>query len=249
MVFNDTTSKDGVIQQCEDFCLLGDAGITGNTLLFKRFTSWVNSANKLVASALMKVDARWKFDDYNYTNFPRGVADLTANQHDQTLPAATTSGDASTLLGVTKIAVLDTNSTPQERILVLTDLPESDLNNIYSVGGLPCVYKLISNSVKMWPAPTSTYCTMLSGFIVYFQRTPTPFATSGTDSIQPGFLSPYHILLAYYASYMFFLPRQRDLALSYLQLFNDGIDKLQEDYSNLNDDNKSRIMPVHRSSR
>lgn len=249
MVLNDTTLKDGVVQHCEDFCNLGDAGITGNTTLFKKFVSNINIGNKLVASALMKVDARWKFDDYNNTDFPRGSATLVSGQRDYTLPAATTGGNAATLLGVTKIAVLDTNSTPQERTLKLTNLPEADLNNIYAVSGLPEVYRLIGNSVKMWPAPSATYCTLASGLIVYFQRTPKPFDTTTTDAVEPGFMATHHILLSYFASYLYLLPKQKDLALSYLQMFNAGLEVLQVDYANMNDDNKNRITIKHRSSR
>jgi hypothetical protein len=249
MVFNDTTTKDGIIQHCEDLCNLGDTGITGNSVLFKKFASNVNIGNKKVAAAIMKVDKMWKFDDFNYTDFPRGTVTLVANQKDYTLPAATASGNASTLLGVTKIAVLDTNSTPQEKTLVLTNMSEADLNNMYPVAGLPCVYRLVGNSVKMWPAPSSTYCTLASGLIVYFQRTPKPFDTTTTDSIEPGFLSTHHILLSYYASYLYLIPKDTKLATSYLQLFNSGIDDLQVDYSNMNDDNRSVIQIRQRSSR
>lgn len=249
MVFNDTSTKDGIIQHCEDFCNLGDAGITGNTTLFKKFASNVNIANKMVASALMKVDKHWKFDDYNNTDFPRGAATLVAGLRDYTLPAATTSGNAATLLGVTKIAVLDTNSTPQERVLRLTDRSESDLNNMYSVNGFPEVYRLVGNSVKMWPAPSATYCTLASGLIVYFQRTPKPFDTTTTDAVEPGFMATRHISLSYFASYLYLIPKQKDLALNYLQLFNTELDNLQVDYANMNDDNKNQIIMRHRSSR
>lgn len=251
MVLNDIPNKDGIIQHCEDFCNLGDAAISGNTTLFKKFVSNINIGNKKIAAALIAVDKMWKFDDYNNTDFPRGTANLVNLQQDYTLPAATVSGNPATLLGLTKIAVLDTNSTPQERTLTLTNRDESDLNNQYRADtpGLPYLYKTIGNSIKMWPRPSSMYCTMTSGLVVYFKRTPKPFDTTTTDAMEPGFLSTHHILLSYYASYLYLLPKQKDLASEYLQLFNSGIEQLQDDYSDLNDDNKSQITTVHRSSR
>lgn len=251
MVFNDTTSYDGLLQRCEVLCNLGIGGITGDTALLKLFTSYINSSNKKVASALMRVDKRWTFDDYNNTDFPRGVANLVLLQQDYTLPAATASGNAATLLGVVKIAVLDTNSTPLEHVLTLSDLPESELNNQFrsDTPGLPTYYKLVGNAIKMWPRPSATYCTMTNGLVVYFKRTPVPFATSGTDAIEPGFLSSYHPLLAYDASAQYLLPKENKLAISYVQLWNSGLEDLQTDYSNLNQDSKNQIRVIKRSSR
>lgn len=251
MVFSDTTNKNGIIQRIEDACNLGDAGITGNSTLFLKITGYVNDYMKKVASALMEVDKMWKFDDYNYTDFPRGTATLVAGRRDYTLPAATTGGNAATLLGVIKVAVLDTNSTAQERTLQLTNLDEADLNNMYpsATPGLPFLYKLVSNSIKMWPIPSSTYCTMTSGLVVYFKRTPKPFDTTTTDAVEPGFVSTWHDILIYGAAATYLLPKNPKLAGAYFQLVNDHIDKLQDDFANMNDDVKNRIMPVRRSSR
>ena len=147
MNYSNTTNKDGIVQNCESLCLLGDAGITGNTTLFAKFNGYINQAYHKVVSAIIAVDKRWAWDDSNYTDHPRGTVTLVTGQKDYTLPVRATSTDASTLLRVTKIAVLDTNSTPQERVLTLTDLPDADLNKIYSPNGFPTLYKLIGSSV------------------------------------------------------------------------------------------------------
>lgn len=248
MQFSDTTNKNGIIQNCESLCNLGDAGISGNATLLAKFVGFINQSNQRVASALMQVDKRWIFDDSNYTDFPRGAGTLVANQKDYTLPAATISGDASTLLSVVKIAVLDNNSTPQERVLTLTDWDESALNNAYVNPGLPTVYKLVSNSIKMWPAPTSTYCTLASGLIVYFKRTPVPFTTSSTTT-QPGFMSSFHDILQLEASGQYLLPTNAKLAETYLVLASTRLDELQSAVAHENEDSKTRILFKRRSSR
>ena len=137
MQFSDTTNKNGIIQNIESLCGLGDGGITGNTTLFYKITAYVNNAYNKIAIAILQSDKRWKWDDFNNTDFPRGAATLVSGQRDYTLPAATASGNAATLLGIHKIAVLDANSTPQEIVLKLTDRSEASLNNQYSSSGRP----------------------------------------------------------------------------------------------------------------
>ena len=249
MQFSDTTNKNGIIQNVESLCNLSDGGITGNTTLFYKITGYVNNAYNKVAIALLQADKRWKWDDFNYTDFPRGAATLVSGQKDYTLPAATTSGNAATLLGVHKIAVFDKNSTPQEIVLKLTDRSEASLNNQYPDSGLPTVYKLIGNSIKMWPAPDNNVTvTLASGLIVYFGRTPTQFTTSST-SAQPGFAGAYHELLQLDAAAQYLLPTKAKLAASYLVLYKNMLDEFLDTFPHMNDDNQNKIIMRRRSSR
>jgi len=248
MKFSQTSSKDGIIQNCESLCSLGDAGITGNTILLAKFTGWINSAYHKVVSAIIAVDKNWAWDDSNYTDLPRGTATLVSGQQNYTLPAATASGNASELLRVTKIAVLDSNSTPQERTLHLTTQNDADLNNAYPTAGLPILYKLVGNAVKMWPSPSSTYVTLASGLVVYFQRSFDEFVTTDTTQ-QPGFVATYHDLLQLDASAQYLLPLNLQLATSYMTLFNNRLNQMQEDINDRNDDNVSQLRPKHRNPR
>lgn len=249
MEFSNTTSKNGIIQNIESLCNLSDGGITGNTTLFYKITGYVNNAYNKVALAMLQADKRWKWDDFNNTDFPRGAATLVSGQKDYTLPAATASGNAATLLGIHKIAVLDANSTPQEIVLKLTDRPEASLNNQYSSSGRPVVYKLVGNSVKMWPAPDAGISvTLASGLIVYFGRTPAQYTSSST-SVQPGFNGAYHELLQLDASAQYLLPTNAKLAGSYLVLYKNMLNELLDTLPNMNDDSQNKITMRRRSSR
>lgn len=248
MQFSDTTGKDGIIQNIESLCLLGDGGITGNTTLMAKVTGYVNQAYHKVVSAILAVDKNWKWDDSNYTDFPRGVATLVASQQDYALPAATTSGHASTLLQVNKICVLDTNSTPQEVELTRTELPESELNDRYPDAGRPTVYKLVGNSVKMWPSPSASDVTLTAGLVVYFQRSFDEFVV-GDNTQEPGFAVTFHDLLQYDASATYLLPINPDQAVKYLTIFEGRIQKMQDEYVNRDESVQNRIIPVRRSSR
>lgn len=247
MQFSDTTNKNGIIQNIESLCNLADAAITGNTTLFLKITGFVNNTYNKVALAILQADKKWKWDDFNYTDFPRGAATLVSGQQDYTLPAATTSGNAATLLGVHKIAVLTTDS--QERTLRLTNKSEAQLNNEHlNTTGLPTVYKLLGNSLKMWPSPDSASCTLTSGLIVYFGRTPTQFTTSSTTA-QPGFTSAFHELLQLEASAQYLLPTKPKLAATYMALYISKLNELLDAYPHMNEDNENKIVMRRRSSR
>lgn len=200
-----------------------------------------------VASALISVDRNWKWDDFNYTDFPRGVATLVSGQKDYTLPTSATGTNASTLLKVNRICVLDTASNEIE--LIRADLPEGQLNNTYTTSGRPVFYKLISNSVRMWPAPDAgVSVTLTSGLVVYFERTFDEFTVADTTQ-QPGFAATHHNLLQFFASAQYLLPINQDRAAGYLQLFNQGLEALKDEYVNSNDDVANRITVRRYSSR
>lgn len=249
MKFSDTTNKNGIIQNCESLCGLGDAGITGNTTLFAKFAGYVNQAYFKVVSAIISVDKSWKWDDSNYTDFPRGSTTLVSGQKDYTLPGATVSAHASTLLRVNKICVLDTASTPHEVELYRTDRPESWLNDTYTTSGRPTYYKLIGNSVKMWPAPDAgVSVTLTSGLIVYFERSPDEFTVADTTQ-EPGFPVTFHDLLQYDASATHLYPLNPEKAALYYSIFNSRLSALQDEYVSRDDSVENRIITRHRSPR
>lgn len=244
--FSDTTNKNGLIENIESLCNLSDGGISGNSTLLKKITGFINQANQEVAIALMQADKRWQFDDFNNTDLPRAAATLVADQRDYTLPAASSSGNAATLLGIVKIVVLDTDS--KERALVLTDRTEAQLNNAYSSSGLPRFYKLVGNSVKIWPAANSTGTTLASGLIIYFKRTPVAF-TSASTTTQPGFMAPFHDILEYAAAGKYMLPINRKLAENYLGIVEVKKLNLLEAYAHENEDSETKIRFRRRSPR
>lgn len=247
--FSDTTNKNGLIQNIETLCNLSDGGITGNSTLFYKITGFINQANQDVAIALMQADKRWQYDDFNNTDLPRAAATLVAGQRDYTLPAASSSGNAATLLGIVKVVVLDANTTPQERELKLTDKTELELNNNYSTSALPLVYKLIGNSIKIWPAADAgVNVTLASGLIIYFKRTPVEFTTS-TTTTQPGFMAPFHDIIEFAAAGKYMLPINKKLAESYLDRAAVRIQQLIEAYAHENEDNETKIIFRRRSSR
>jgi hypothetical protein len=61
------------------------------------------------------------------------------------------------------------------------------------------VFDINGDTIRLYPAPTATSCTLASGLRVSFKRAPDLFTVSDTTQ-QPGLPSSYHAILAYKAA-------------------------------------------------
>jgi hypothetical protein len=242
--FSDTTNKNGVIQKIELLLQMQDGAISGDTVLLKQFTGLVNDAYNEVSASILSMSPNWAWDDSNYTDHPRGVANLVADQRDYALPVAASGNNASTLLTVEGISILDIGG--NETRLSPTDLEESYLNEFYSTSGLPAVYRLTGNSVKIWPAASSSSTTLTNGLIIYFRRTPDQFTSADTTQ-QPGFALPYHQILAYKAALDYATIRGLS-NVQFLQLrVQELMNGLKELYAERDKSFKNKISPRRES--
>ena len=242
MQFNDTTNKSGIIQFTESLCKLGDGGITNDTTLFKQITSYINASYAKIASAILRVDKYWKWDDSNYTTFPIATIDLEAGVRDYTLPARAVSANPSTLYKINKVQVLDASGVYQD--LEVSEPGEKESPN----SGVPTRYDLIGNSIRLSDIPTASSVTLTAGLRIFFQRSFDEFTTSDTTQ-EPGFSNAYHHLLAYDAASMYLLPFNASLATTYIQLFNAGLNDLKNDYAIRNDDVVRRMTVVPQNNK
>lgn len=237
MTFNDTSTKNGLLQNCESLCNLGDTGITGNTVYLNKFTGWLNDSYGKVCMAILTVDKNWRWDDFNYgdvsnTDIPVATATLVTGQRDYILPRATNSSNQSTLWKVYKVRLKNTDGTWYDVIPLGTDEDE------IADSGRPTHYRLLANSIRLSGPPLTNYLTLTAGIQVWFQREFDRFTTSDTTQ-QPGFISAYHYLLPLEASATFLLPNEPKQSANYLALFNDGLEKLKQSYAQRNDDPKT----------
>ena len=247
MKYSDVTNKDGAIQFCESLMKLGDGGITNDTVLFKQITSYFNQACKKVETALLRVDKNWKWDDFNYTDFPIATIDLVDQQRDYTLPASTSGGNASTLWRITRVRIKQLNGLFYDISLLPDNWDETQVGTNYN-SGIPTTYRLIGNSIRLSSIPKTASVTLTGGLEITFQRSGVDFTTSDTTA-QPGFPNAYHDLPCYDAAASYLLPINTTLAVSYSTIFNNRLELLSEDWSNRNDDNKNQIIPKYRRSR
>ena len=190
MQFSDTAAKLGLIQACERYCNLGDAGISGSSSLLKEFTAHINQHGRKVWHYIFEVYGGWQYDDANQTDLPAGVGTLTASQTSYALP--------SSALTVRGVEVKDTGGgwTP---LLPLTEEQIRDsiaMGQFMSTTSNPRYYQLVGQSIRIFPA--SNY-TQASSFKVFFDRGSVAFASTNTTET-PGFASEYHDVLAIGAS-------------------------------------------------
>lgn len=197
MVFNDTSGGQGGIQECEDQCGLGRGGITNSSTLFQTFTRWANQWNKIGANyAILAFDGH-DFDDPNYTTAPTGYFTGTTNQ-DYNFDSAYK------MLKIKLVNVTYDNAnwylaTPfddKERTDAIKD-PNIDAKFSQQAPK----YDLIAGGFKLFPKFTSAQVSAGAKVYVEWFRSPREFATSGTDSYEPGFESQFHRLPFIGASY------------------------------------------------
>lgn len=235
MQYNAITTKDGMMQRAEDFSKLSDGGITNDATLLKKFNGWFNEADALIALKLLKSDKRWKFDDSNYSDFPIGFIDLVNNQRDYTLPASTTSGNPSTLFKVNRLRIKYLNG----NYYVIDKLDDQEEESTET--GIPSKFRLIGNSVRLSPIPTSSFVTLSAGLEVQFGRAPKPYTTSDTTR-EPAFLSSHHHLIPLYASAQYMMPIDMDLSTKYMQRFEKDLNDLADATANRLDEKPARLI-------
>lgn len=188
MNFNNTTDKDGVIQECERYCGITATGISGNTVLLGDFTAYSNSTLRSLWHVSFLSCGNWLYEDNNQTDLPQAVADLTSGQTTYALP--------SSALTVERIEVKDAAGNWTK----LTPIAESHIygavNEFMKTDAQPMYYRLIGNTLELFPA--SNY-TSTGGLKVYFQRGSVAFASTDTTKT-PGIASEYHDLIPLGAS-------------------------------------------------
>jgi hypothetical protein len=186
-----TTEKNGILQECERNCNLGDAGITGVTTFLADFTNYCNRASRVIWHSIFMAYGGWQYDDSNQTDLPASTATLTASQTSYALPSGN--------LTIRGIEVKDTSGIWTQ----LIPLTEEQIRQYQAMGefnktaGSPRYYQLVGQTVRIFPA--SNY-TQASSFKVFYDRGSVAFLTTDTTKT-PGFAGEYHDLVPLMASY------------------------------------------------
>lgn len=148
----------------------------------------VNMGLDRVSSIIVGADRRWQWDDSNYSSEPIADADLVNGQQQysfndellvlQMLVAKDKNGDRKRLFPIDK---------RQMRVA-----PEEYRTG----GGTPEEYDCAGPSIYLYPWPDYD---AEQGLTAYFQRVAQKFTTSDKTK-EPGFASPFHDYLAFYAA-------------------------------------------------
>lgn len=181
MVFSDTSTKQGLIQDCEQR-LFGTYGeISGNANKLYEFTARLNRSLDKAVTKILGIDGKWQFDDSNYTDIPIGTTSLVSGQSDYTLNVSH--------LEILGASILDSDS----NVKVLAPIDELDREmkeklEATTTTGTPTHYDKKGSSTILFPTPDYS---IASGLTVRFQRGPSYFVYTDTTKV-PGFASVFH---------------------------------------------------------
>lgn len=232
MVYNDTTNLTGIIQACEDYTNLGDTAISSDDTLLKQFTRRINKVNRRVWHWIFSTNDAWTFDDGNQTDLPQATANLEVGVAKYAIPDSA--------LSIERIDIKAGSDWVKLEPLVLDDVKEG-LESYLSGNGTPKFYRVIGETIELFPAPSSD---VTAGLKVFFNRDVVDFVYTDTTK-EPGFASPYHDVLAIGASldwYKIHLPGHA----STIQLTNDFLryeQDIKDFYSSRLEDYQATLKP------
>src|SRR5574343_475834 len=134
MVYSDTTTKNGLIQSCERYCNLGDAGISSNTQRLYDFTAFINNRGKKIWELIFSVHSGWTYDDSNQTDLPQATTGLTDGTGVYAIPT-----DA---LTIKRVEIKDENGDWNEIKPIVLENINMALEEFCETDGQPMYYRL-----------------------------------------------------------------------------------------------------------
>ena len=197
MQFSDTSTKQGLIQECEFWTNLGDATISGDATLLKVFTNRINRAFDKVLPIVLSKDDTLLWDDPNHTKEPIAKANLVSGQQAY---AAITDEQGNSILNVVKVFILESATATEykalRRIPVGLGYEDRILNPAPTFVGIPTEY--VERGGMLFLGAVPNYSATL-GLKIMFERAQSYFASNDSTKT-PGIPSPFHQLLALHAS-------------------------------------------------
>jgi hypothetical protein len=229
MKFNDVSGGLGLIQDCEDYCLLGPTGISSSTALMKQFTRNINAWYQKVVTMIISSQDDWEWDDSNNSDYPIATTPLVANQRDYVFPGS---------LKILKLKRADISYdgttwyqiTPFDSGAYTESLGNDTTVDARFTSSEPH-YDVKGNSVWIYPRATSS----TGSLRVEFFREPTEFATDSTTT-EPGFDEPFHRMLSLGASYDYCSIKGLPHAANYATQLQEYELRLRQYYGKKNND-------------
>ena len=241
MQFYDATNKRAISQEIDRLC---DSDDTAYPRLDK--TARVNDGLEEMVAEAISSDGVWEWDDTNRTDLPIGTGTLVEGQESYSFSAE--------YLKVVEIDILTTTAGLWRRLKQISrdDLDGLSKEEYFGVTsgnpakGMPEFYDIEGDSIRLFPAPAATSVTLASGLRIQFKRTAslfTPVSTTVADTTEPGFASPFHVLLAYYAAIPYCMAFKKDRVALYEKRWDMGMKKFIKFYGKRNPDRRDVMTP------
>jgi len=186
--YNTTNTENSLVHETWTLC---DADLASMPLavVTRRF----NLALEELVGEIINADGTWQWDDTNQTDLPIGTQTLVASQ------AVYSFNDK--FLQIERVKIKDVSGNwhilhPVDEI----DLGGTAIEEYFTDTGLPTYYdKVGDDTIKLYPAPTATDCTLINGLKIHFKRTAHLFAVDD-ETATPGLPSTHHKILCYMAA-------------------------------------------------
>lgn len=227
MVFSDTSTNLGIVQQVRNFMR-----VDSTQWATSKIVNSVNNYLDLVAGYAIGADRRFQWDDTNHTELPIGTTNLVADQSDYSF---LTDEQGNRILTLTRIDVQDSSGNWTQLLPIDQFQIEGALDEFYETASQPLYYdKIADNIIRLYPKPATS---VTSGLKFYFQRSPSYFTASDTTK-QPGVAPILHRGFVIAAAY----DGAITLGLSNLQALSIEMekerDRMMEYFLNRNNDQK-----------
>jgi len=158
----------------------------------------INAAYEQIVALIILADGKWQFDDSSYTTFPIGTYTLVNSQSKYSFNDK--------FLQLEEVQIMNVDG--KYEIIKPIDQKQADeyqpLSEQYSTDGKPFLYdKVADDTIELFPAPDNgVSVTLAAGLKIKFKRTADLYTSAQvtTGTKEPGFASPFHIILAYMAA-------------------------------------------------
>lgn len=237
MVFSDTTTNLGIVQQIRQLCR-----VDSNQWATSKIVNSVNNWLDMVTGYAIATDRRFQWDDTNHTKLPIGTTNLVANQSDYSF---LTDEQSNKILTLTRIDIKDSSGS-WKRLTEMDENEESKALDTVVVAGVPTgYYKIADNIIRLNRLPTAT---VSGGIKFYFQRTPSYFTATDTTK-EPGVPATIHRGAVIFGAY----DCAMTLGLSNAQLLANERQveekKMQLAFSDRNEDVRKSMTPFRENNR
>ncbi len=201
MVFNDETTKQGIVQDA-----YFEASANSSSYPIADLTRHANQALDEMVSLAINSNGTWQFDDSNNTDLPIGTTALVSGQADYTFDDE--------YLTIEEIRILPSGATQWE-ILKPVDKNDPTMKDLLlsyeNISGTPEYYDKFGETIMLYPKPNYSQASSLKAF---FQRKASYFTTTDTTK-EPGFPKHLHKYIPLYCAFSYAsakgLPKKNDL--------------------------------------
>ncbi len=245
LVFSNTTTKGGIIQQIERKCGFNDGDISGNATLLAQFTGDINLAHDKILGIIFEVGGTWQFDDSNHTDYPIIKTNLVDGQRDYSF---TSDANGNLILDIYKVFVKEAGASGTYREIfpvdVQTNAPTGFTDGL-NTEGLPVTYDKTANGIFLNPIPNAN---VTGGLMIYINREGSYFTTADTTK-KPGIAGLYHEYYVLRAAYSYSMINQIGNYQIFKQEMLEMEDAIRNYYKAREKDVSKQILPRYHNTR